>query len=252
MRVFTVSDVHIDYQDNRKWLSSLSAVDYLNDILILSGDMTDNLLLMEQCFSEIRNKFLQVFFVPGNHELWIRKNEADSSFRKFDIVCRLAEKHGIQTKPMTIGELSIVPLFSWYDFSFGQPCRQLKDSWVDFRACKWPAKFDLRMVTQYFLNLNKAHLDISNKTVISFSHFLPRIDLMPTAIPQEFRFLYPVLGSKLLDDQIRDLNPDLHIFGHSHVNSVTHIGPTKYINNAYAYPSESNIARKKLLCVHRT
>lgn len=252
MKVFTVSDVHIDYEDNRLWLSNLSSSDFLDDILIISGDLSDNLLLLEQCFSEIGKKFSYVFFVPGNHELWVRKKEANCSFTKFEKICQLAEKYNIHTKPKTIGELSIVPLFSWYDFSFGVPSEQLSNTWMDFRACKWPAEFDVPKVNQYFLNLNKEHLNINNKTVISFSHFLPRIDLMPAYIPEKYRYVYPVLGSELLDEQVRLLGPDLHIFGHSHVNSRTNIDQIEYINNAFAYPTESLIARKQLLCIYNS
>jgi hypothetical protein len=52
--------------------------------------------------------------------------------------------------------------------------------------------------------------------VISFSHFLPRIELMP-----EKRFLYlPTLskavGSDYLKRRVEQLRPDLHVFGHTH------------------------------------
>lgn len=37
VRVFTVSDIHIDYDENRRWLHSLSQSDYQADVLILAG-----------------------------------------------------------------------------------------------------------------------------------------------------------------------------------------------------------------------
>ncbi len=43
MRVFALSDIHIDYHENEQWLSRLSSMDYQEDILILAGDVTDNL-----------------------------------------------------------------------------------------------------------------------------------------------------------------------------------------------------------------
>ena len=40
MRVFAVSDVHVDYAENLAWIPSLDHKEYGNDILILAGDVT--------------------------------------------------------------------------------------------------------------------------------------------------------------------------------------------------------------------
>jgi Icc-related predicted phosphoesterase len=138
---------------------------------------------------------------------------------------------------------------AWYDFSFAVPCKKLLESWADFRACSWPQPFQPRDVNEYFLKKNVHHLNITNQTVISFSHFLPRIDLMPSYIPQVYHYLYPVLGSVLLEKQIRVLTPHIHVYGHSHVNRSVTLQGVQYINNAFGYPSEDRIARKRLLCV---
>ncbi|MEW8406943.1 MAG: hypothetical protein AB2688_19615, partial [Candidatus Thiodiazotropha taylori] len=82
---------------------------------------------------------------------------------------------------------------------------------------------------------------------ITFSHFLPRIDVMPNFIPHRFRDIYPVLGSPHLDTQIRALNSEIHIYGHSHVNRAVKIKGVRYINNAFGYPSETRIAAKRLM-----
>eukprot|EP00439_Symbiodinium_sp_Y106_P023264 s5069_g2.t2 len=52
--------------------------------------------------------------------------------------------------------------------------------------------------------------------VLSFSHFLPRLELMP-----EKRFLFTpnltqIVGSDFIRHRVDMLQPDLHIFGHSH------------------------------------
>jgi predicted phosphodiesterase len=250
MRVFAVSDIHIDYQENRKWFSELSSADYLDDVLILAGDITDNLLLLQGCFNDLSKKFLKVLFVPGNHELWVSKDKTMTSIEKYEKICRMAMDNGISMQPFHVQSLSIVPLLAWYDFSFAAPCIKLLESWADFRACSWPHPFQPRDVTEYFLKKNESYLNITNQTVISFSHFLPRIDLMPSYIPQVYHYLYPVLGSFLLEKQIRILTPNIHVYGHSHVNRSVTIDAIQYINNAFGYPSEDRIARKRLLCVY--
>ena len=53
----------------------------------------------------------------------------------------------------------------------------------------------------------------TNRIVITFSHFLPRIDLMPSFISH--KHMFPVLRTALLDKQIRKLLSTLHVYGHS-------------------------------------
>lgn len=250
MKVFAVSDIHVDYEENRRWLSSLSAKDHQKDILILAGDVTDDLQLLEECFDELAGKFLKVFFVPGNHELWVSRNRTLTSIEKFHQICSTANKYNIALQPYHINGLSIVPLLSWYDFSFSPPCTKLIDSWMDFRACAWPDNLTPLGVTLYFLEMNEVHLKISNQTTISFSHFLPRIDLMPPYIPEFYRYLYPVLDTVLLERQIRQLQSDIHVYGHSHVNRHMTLDGTRYINNAFGYPRERRFSRKEMLCVY--
>ena len=41
MRIFALSDIHVDYDANAKWVEDLSVFDYQDDVLILAGDLTD-------------------------------------------------------------------------------------------------------------------------------------------------------------------------------------------------------------------
>ncbi len=250
MRVFVISDIHIDYQENRQWLSKLSSVDYVEDILILAGDVTDERKLLEECFYELSTKFLKVLFVPGNHELWVLRDRTSTSIEKYQQICNLAIENGISLEPFHRDSLSIVPLLGWYDFSFAYPNSQLMETWMDFRNCVWPNHLQPINITEYFLGKNRAYLQTANETLISFSHFLPRIDLMPAYIPQSYRYYYPALGSVLLEKQIRTLKPGIHVYGHSHVNRRVIIDGIQYINNAFGYPSEDRIANKELLCIY--
>ena len=98
-----------------------------------------------------------------------------------------------------------------------------------------------------FLEMNEFFLgDYSGRTVITFSHFLPRIDVMPFFIPPEHRRYYAMLGTSLLERQVRTLKPRIHVYGHSHVNNRVVKDDTIYINNAFGYPYEFFICAKKL------
>ncbi len=253
MKIYALSDVHIDYPQNREWLFALSETDHQRDIMILAGDITHELSLLGEVLAALRGAFRDVVFVPGNHELWVEgveEREHDCSLEKFHAIRELCASLDVATEPVHYDHLSIVPLFGWYDFSFGQPDRHLRRAWRDFRACRWPSHLqDEAALSAHFLAMNRPHLDVRNDVVISCSHFLPRIDVMPAAIPQRRRHVYPVLGCEGLDEQVAQLASDIHVYGHSHVNQSIQLGATRYVNNAFAYPAELGIARKSLHCV---
>src|SRR6187549_2349136 len=100
MRVFAVSDVHIDYDVNARWVAGLSAVDYQHDVLILAGDVTDTLSLLDWCLGMLARKFKKVLFVPGNHDLWvIRESNRKNSLQKFEDVRAVVESSGASMQP---------------------------------------------------------------------------------------------------------------------------------------------------------
>ncbi len=251
MRVFALSDIHIDYDVNAKWIANLSIAEYQEDVLILAGDVTDTLRLLEWCLSTLVKRFNKVLFVPGNHELWVLRDDREkNSLQKFDDVCAVVESSGASMQPFRRRGVSIIPLLAWYDYSFGEPSEELRSTWMDYRACRWPSGFTEKDVAAHFAAFNDKHVSQVGDKVITYSHFLPRIDLMPRFIPSAGRVLYPVLGSTQLERQLRRLNSDTHVYGHSHVNRHVTIDGVTYINNAFGYPSETWIASKSLMCIH--
>lgn len=251
MRIFGVSDLHIDYVENRRWFENLSVYDYTQDLLILAGDVTDSLELLGRLFRQLRLSFREVAFVPGNHELWVHRDNGINSFEKLQQVLRLAALNGIRTEQFRVLSLSVIPLYGWYDYTFGQPTPETMSTWADYRACKWPGDLDEKGITNYFIEMNRPTVRAAGRgPAISFSHFVPRIDVMPSFIPPDQRRVYPVLGSRLLKEQIRQLGAAIHFYGHSHVNRDVLIDGTRYINNAFGYPHETRITAKALKCIY--
>lgn len=215
---------------------------------MLAGDVSDNVLLLIEIFDALQRRFSTVVYVPGNHDVWVARNGGSDSLEHFFLVKKIAGDYGICMDPVHFNSLSIVPLLGWYDYSFGPPSPELRSVWMDYAACRWPDGFDAPDITRFFITMNEPALETENQTIISFSHFLPRLDVMPAPVSPQSRELYPVLGTDLLEAQIRTLNPHMHIYGHSHINRHVSIRGIHYINNAYGYPHEP-WTRKELLCV---
>jgi predicted phosphodiesterase len=254
MRLFAVSDLHVDYEPNLRWVEALSTVEYRDDLLILPGDLTDRLPLLARCLDALVRRFRKVLFLPGNHELWVTRDETPGdSLQKFDRVMALAADCGASVDAHREPGLTILPLLAWYDHSFGLPSESLREAWVDYRACRWPMGYDTARIAAHFDALNDAH-DIApsdpGDLVVTCSHFLPRIDVMPDWIAAEGRMLYPVLGSGRIETRLRRLGARIHVYGHSHVNRDVVIDGVRYVNNAFGYPGETRIAAKELLLIH--
>jgi Icc-related predicted phosphoesterase len=250
MRVFAISDLHVDYSENKRWVSNVSASDYLGDVLICAGDISHETGELAATLTRLRKSFLEVLFVPGNHELWVGRNGTRNSIEKFAQVLAIAGECGARTSPLHLPEVFIAPLFAWYDFSFGAPSADLLSRWSDFHNCSWPEEFDALRITDYFLSMNQLQGVSPRQPIVSYSHFVPREDLLP-AEHSRTGFLRPVLGSTSIEKQIRTLGSRVHVYGHYHVNGSNTRDHVTYVNNALGYPREYWTARK-LACIFQT
>lgn len=229
----------------------LSTFDFRDDVLILAGDVSDSLESLGWCLNALAKRFAKVLFVPGNHELWVaRDRSSKTSSQKFKEVGAVVEASGASAHPCRIAGVFIVPLLGWYDYSFGTPSAELKSIWMDYHACRWPVGTEAPEIAAHFASLNADADPQPGDKVITFSHFVPRIDVMPKNMPKAAAALYPVLGTSRLERQLRRLNPAIHVYGHSHINRNVTIDGVAYINNAFGYPHEASIAKKRLLCIH--
>ena len=79
MKLWAISDLHLGVESNRQGLRALPAQP--TDWLILAGDICESTELLIEAFMLCTQKFAKVFWVPGNHELWLvdRRREVMTS-----------------------------------------------------------------------------------------------------------------------------------------------------------------------------
>jgi len=252
MRLFATSDLHTDYRENFRWLQELSDTEYRDDVLIVAGDVSDRMEVIRETLLLLRSKFRQLLFTPGNHELWVR-DAGINSLEKFQLILNLCDELGIARKPLRLEKFWVVPLFSWYDGVF-EP--EMKDeepvarrAWADFHFCRWPE--EAKPLADYFLRLNEPHLKSYQGPVVSFSHFIPRMDLLPPKQYLRIGWLGTVSVCAALDSQIRKLNSRVHVCGHTHTTIDRVIDGVRYVQNAVRYPKERSSTPSlpiKLIC----
>jgi len=267
MKVFAVSDLHVDYKENKEWCDDIPEEEHLNDVIIVAGDVSHDIKKLEETLLLFRRKFDAVFYVPGNHELWVRNGDPSirNSIDKFEEIISLCKRIGVHVSPHKVGNTKkvwVVPLFAWYhenldsdeDDYDDEKTRDTLKGWTDFLMCKWPTNFIQHPLNphesrallshqtvspkDYFAALNAPHMHPYDAPVISFSHFVPRRDLLP---PKEFLFipfLTKVSGALEIEKQLRQINSTIHVFGHTHIQCHNTKDGVYYVQNALAYPRE--------------
>jgi hypothetical protein len=73
---------------------------------------------------------------------------------------------------------------------------------------------------------------------------------MPSRIPLEIRLIYPVLGSTLLEEQLRCLRPVIHVYGHGHLNRNVTIEGCHTSTTRLVILTKAALRRSRLLCIH--
>tara|TARA_B110001452_G_scaffold89952_1_gene73862 strand:- start:94 stop:1227 length:1134 start_codon:yes stop_codon:yes gene_type:complete len=272
--IYAVSDLHAEYDENTDWCARLSDSRYRSDVLIVAGDVAERLDLFEATMERLVSKFGLVFYVPGNHELWLRRDgsEGSTSLEKLERLEQVCARLGVVTSPQRVqlrsGTIRVCPLLSMHHQSFDtEPGIDLlrlpgvSRAMADYRAMRFPTPLSLgsEALAEHFDGLNDAAYERSDEQaalhaalspwsplgesgpaepLLTFSHFLPRIELCP-----EKRFLvYPDLmkavGSRPLGERVAALRPHVHCFGHSHFGWDLTVEGTRYVQAALATPGE--------------
>mmetsp|Transcript_8977 Transcript_8977/g.11904 ORF Transcript_8977/g.11904 Transcript_8977/m.11904 type:complete len:505 (-) Transcript_8977:298-1812(-) len=313
LRVFAISDLHSDYRQSLNWIEAWNSYkdEYSHTVLLVGGDLSGDIRIVQSTLEACKEKFDEVFFVAGNHDLWVQPHFSQpdnsvigsnghrrNSLHKLSDLVDLCDILDVRVGPVCFSGIAggpqkdvwVFPLLSWYHASWdkepnlpeevtemiysGRP--GFEKRWADFRNCKWPeiicskedfvsTTSDSTALAEYFACLNKPWIrrfearkeslaadldpsapysDLQNKGnqefVISFSHFLPRIELCP-----EKRFLIEpeitkVIGSDPLERQVRSIQSDLHVFGHTHIPIDMELEGVRYLTWPLGSAREQN------------
>lgn len=212
-----------------------------------------------------------MFWVCGNHELWIRRGDrakyGDGSLGKLAHLKSIADELGVKYRPERIGDVWVVPLWSWYHASWDtEPdvvgAIPIEKVMMDFHACHWTAEgvqaggddslarmFDEMNsespeYVEAVARIREDRLGDSGVYVVSFSHFLPHQDLLP-----EKRFLYypnlaKAVGSDYLGRRVfEEIRPDAHVYGHTHFTQDMMKEGIRFVQWPLGYPKEQRRRR---------
>ncbi len=266
-RLHAWSDLHVDYPDNFKLIAGLSDSDYRDDTLLIAGDVSSDAEKVLSCLRELKRKFRDVAFVPGNHDLWVLNQDPFNSLEKLHELHARCQAEDIRVNPFN-AEISgrtwqIIPLLSWYlkpeegdgSLFLEKPGEDPSlEMWADNYRIKWPEMPDDATPAEHLLSLNRPPGSSDEpRRVVTFSHFLPRVELVfqewekflttrhgsGNDAVSEFNFTR-VAGCRQLDELLREWGSTVHVYGHQHRNRDRVITGVRYLSHCLGYPPEWN------------
>jgi len=125
MKLLAISDLHLRHAATREALARLPA--HPQDWLIVAGDVGETEAGLRFAWEVLRPRFAELFWVPGNHDLWTLPNQPEAPrgeelYRRLVAVCR---EFGVHTPEDPFVAWTgpgpacrIAPLFTLYDYSF--------------------------------------------------------------------------------------------------------------------------------------
>lgn len=120
-----VADLHVGHRGNAGVLDEVRP-GHPGDWLIVAGDVAEKSTHVLSALEQLTERFERVIWVPGNHELWIgRDDDGITSATKYDRLVEGCRSIGVDTPedayPLWTGPGGpawVVPMFLLYDYSW--------------------------------------------------------------------------------------------------------------------------------------
>ncbi len=121
--LFAISDLHLNYRENQAIADTLHP-ETPDDWLAVAGDVAHGMDDIVRFLAQMRGRFAQVLFTPGNHDLWSRGDGEARGNDRYQTLVRHCRSLGVLTPedpyplwPDPDGPIAVAPLFLLYDYT---------------------------------------------------------------------------------------------------------------------------------------
>jgi 3',5'-cyclic AMP phosphodiesterase CpdA len=131
-----VSDLHVTYKENREVVEQLRA-ETPQDWLLVAGDVGERLTDVGWALSRLKERFEQVVWAPGNHELWTMPDDPVTlrGVERYEALVELCRRLDVLTPEDPYetwhgpgGPVTVAPLFLGYDYTWLPEGHHTKES----------------------------------------------------------------------------------------------------------------------------
>lgn len=254
MKLWALSDVHLEHRQNREALVALPPQP--EDWLVLAGDVCESVAMLEHGLDVLRRKFAKLVWVPGNHELWTvpRTGERSRGAARYEELVDVCRARGVLTPEDAYEEwpedrgIRIAPLFLLYDYSFAP------DGIVGPAAAKaWAAEDGIAAMDEVLLHPDPypsidawcrarvaetaPRLDDAARThrLVLINHWPLRRDLV--RIPRVPRYA-PWCGTRATEDWHLRYRAEVVVSGHLHVRATDRRDGVRFEEVSLGYPRD--------------
>lgn len=235
-----MSDTHLEFMrdEGKEFINSIPNKDV--DILICAGDFTvlsDAHLALEQ-HRRLCDRFPQIIMIMGNHNFYHSSVSQTLDTMK-QIEDKISNLHWLRVDyPFIKDGQRFIGDITWFEEQPDNICYQGQLN--DFRLIKnfTPWVYEEFKKTKKYLNDNVT----SNDIIVV--HHIPSYSLVhPTYRNSSLNRFF--IGN--IDDIIKEKNPKLVLYGHSHLFYDTVLYNTRCIINPFGYPNENTGYNDKLI-----
>ncbi|NMB22089.1 MAG: metallophosphoesterase [Corynebacterium sp.] len=243
--LWAVADLHAAVKANADPIEKIQPKDP-SDWLIVAGDVAERTELVLSVLARLRKRFATVIWVPGNHELFSRSQDRYQGRDKYNELVEGCRRIDVLTPedpyPVFAG-VTIVPLFTLYDYSFRRPGFTVEQAvqaardrqvmmtdefsiapFVDIRAWCWDR------LAYSIKRLSK----ITGPTIL--------INHWPLVVEPTQRMRWQELalwcGTRHTRGWAERYNAQAVVYGHLHIPGVQVINGIRHIEVSLGYPRE--------------
>lgn len=252
MKLYAISDLHLDYRANREALYNLPRRP--DDWLILAGDICDTGAQLAETLDYLRSRFSQLLWVPGNHELWVADEEEGSSVEKYKELVRVCREFGVATPEDEYlvwdgegGRHRIALLHLLYDYSF-RPSHVAEHEAIDWAVesrvfCKdeyridphpYSSKIEWCHARLAYSEQRLAACDDGTPTVL-VNHFPLRYDLVRTMRIPRFSIW---CGTRATEQWHLRYGAQVVVSGHLHMRATDYRDGVRFEEVSLGYPRD--------------
>lgn len=254
MLIDVLSDTHLD--EYPKGYMNFFKEFRDNRVLLLAGDITKDLVQLDDFLEKASRVYRTVVYVDGNHEHRNNKSVLENSIQ-LNRICKHTDLDvvyldGLYSNMFVLDDIAFIGGNGWYDWrAFDQRGSTFKDafsSWddhskdalLDFGLYEWPNILGYEQVSKMAKSFEKANADPAISKIVMITHTCPHEaglfydpnDLANNAMAASYA--NTELG------KIFDLNTNnklkLWAYGHTHNRMQWDHKGVKMVNNFYGYP----------------
>ena len=260
MKLYAISDLHVNFKDN--WLALQDLQAFPNDWLIVAGDVADTIVQFTQAMVMLSDRFAKVIWTPGNHDLWTLPTDklAKQGVHKYNQLVAICRKCGVLTPEDDFVQWSgkgkpywIAPTFTLYDYSF-RPAYVRPDE-----AIAWAREKNIESTDEFVLHSTPfsskaewcaARCQYSEKRLQAIAGDVPIILINHYPLRSDLVNLRPSLsrfslwcGTSLTDSWHTRFGVDTAVYGHLHIRGKHKRNHTHFMEVSLGYPKDWDTSR---------